>query len=178
MSIYDYSYTSIDGKKVEMKDYEGKVLLIVNTASECGFTPQYTGLQVLYDDFASKGFVVIGFPCNQFGGQEPGSNATIGDFCVKNHGVTFPLSEKVDVNGPHKAPIFNYLVEQTTFKDFGDKELEKLLHEKFGINFDDNTIKWNFTKFLISKDGKTIMRFEPPTTPEELVPYIEDMLKK
>lgn len=170
MAIYDYSYTSIEGKTVSLSEYKGKVLLIVNTASECGFTPQYEGLEKLYETYRDKGLVIVGFPCNQFGGQEPGSNEEVKEFCKLRFGVSFPLSQKIDVRGEKIDPIFAFLTSEAKFEGFGagQQGLVDLLKEKFGIAFEDDSIKWNFTKFLISKDGQNIRRFEPPVTPEEL----------
>jgi glutathione peroxidase len=134
------------------------VLLIVNTASECGFTPQYAGLESLYRDFKDRGLVVLGFPCNQFGGQEPGDAAAIGQFCEANYGVTFPMFAKIDVNGDGTHPLYAYL----------KREASGLLGTE--------AIKWNFTKFLVSRDGKTIQRFAPATKPEELTEDIKALL--
>lgn len=177
MSVYEYSYTSIEGKQKNLADEKGKVLLLVNTASECGFTPQYEGLEALYKKFESEGLEVIGFPCNQFGGQEPGSNDDVKEFCKIRYGVTFPLSQKIDVKGAGIHPLYKYLTEQCPFKGLGNDDLQATLQDKFGINFDDDSIKWNFTKFLVSKDGSVIERFEPPVTPAELESKIQELLK-
>lgn len=158
MNIFDYSATSLAGAPVDLAQYKGKVLLIVNTASACGFTPQYKGLEQVYQQFRDKGVVVLGFPCNQFGGQEPGTEAEIGAFCEKNYGVTFPLFSKVDVNGDAADPLFKQL----------KKEAPGLLGTE--------AIKWNFTKFLVGKDGKVAKRYAPSTKPEELTGDIERLL--
>lgn len=148
--IYSFKTKTLNGEELDFSQFKGKALLIVNTASECGFTPQYTGLEKLYRDFGPKGLVVIGFPCNQFGGQEPGESDTIGAFCQKNYGVSFPLSEKVEVNGPGAHPVFAYLT--------------KALPGALGTQ----AIKWNFTKFLIDRTGKPIRRFGSMDTPEKI----------
>ena len=145
--IYDFKALNNKGAEVDFSQYEGKVLLIVNTASKCGFTPQYDGLEALYQKYKDRGLVVIGFPCDQFAHQEPGTDAEIAEFCRINHGVTFPLMSKVNVNGKDAHPIFKYLKEET----------RGLLG---------SAIKWNFTKFLISRDGSRIKRYAPTATPE------------
>ncbi|WP_374605127.1 glutathione peroxidase [Niveibacterium sp.] len=157
-AIHEFSTRTLDGKPLNLADYAGKVLLIVNTASNCGFTPQYAGLEALQRQYGARGLVVLGFPCNQFGAQEPGSEAEIGAFCEKNYGVTFPLSEKVDVNGEGAHPLFKYLT----------KEAPGLLGT--------TAIKWNFTKFLVDRDGNVVERFAPTTKPEELAAQIETLL--
>jgi glutathione peroxidase len=158
MNTFDFEATGIAGTPVDLAQYKGKVLLIVNTASDCGFTPQYKGLEKVYEQFKDKGAVVLGFPCNQFGGQEPGAEAEIGAFCEKNYGVTFPLFSKVDVNGSGAHPLFQHL----------KKSAPGLLGTE--------AIKWNFTKFLIKKDGTVFKRYAPSTAPEELVKDIEKLL--
>jgi glutathione peroxidase len=158
MSTFDFKAEDIAGKPVDLSQYKGQVLLIVNTASKCGFTPQYKGLEKVYEQFKDKGAVVLGFPCNQFGGQEPEGEAEIGAFCEKNFGVTFPLFAKVDVNGGGAHPLFQHL----------KKAAPGLLGTE--------AIKWNFTKFLIKKDGSVYKRYAPSTAPEELVGDIEKLL--
>ncbi|WP_250472139.1 glutathione peroxidase [Caballeronia sp. GAFFF1] len=157
-SIYGFTAERLDGTTVSLDTYRGKVLLIVNTASECGFTPQYRGLQELYTLYAGRGFEVLGFPCNQFGKQEPGDAAQIGSFCETNYGVTFPMFAKIDVNGPNAHPLFKYLTE----KEPGVLGLE--------------AIKWNFTKFLIDRDGNIVKRYAPITKPESIADDIEKLL--
>ncbi|CDG85153.1 glutathione peroxidase [Janthinobacterium agaricidamnosum] len=157
-SIYDFSADSLAGKPVSLSQYQGQVLLIVNTASKCGFTPQYQGLEQVYRQFKDKGVTVLGFPCNQFGSQEPGTADEIGAFCEKNFGVTFPLFAKVDVNGNHTHPLFAAL----------KKQAPGLLGTE--------VIKWNFTKFLIRKDGSVYQRYAPATAPADLVSDIEKLL--
>ena len=158
MTVYDFSARRLDGHEESLSAYRGQVLLIVNTASQCGFTPQYTGLEALYQDLHDRGLTVLGFPCNQFGAQEPGSEAQIGAFCEKNYGVSFPMFAKVDVNGAGAHPLFKYL------KD-----------AKPGLLGTEN-IKWNFTKFLIDRNGEPVARYAPQTKPEELAAPIRKLL--
>ncbi|CUR58663.1 Glutathione peroxidase [metagenome] len=155
--LADFDARSIDGEPVDLSTYADQVVLVVNTASECGFTGQYKGLQELHDQYADQGFTVLGFPCDQFGGQEPGSDEEIATFCEKNFGVQFPLFAKVDVNGDEAHPLFDWL----------RSEKKGLLGGK---------IKWNFTKFLIGRDGQVIERFAPTTEPEKLSDKIESAL--
>ncbi len=155
--IYDFKALNNKGVEVDFSQYEGKVLLIVNTASKCGFTPQYDGLEALYQKYKDKGLVVIGFPCDQFAHQEPGSNEEIAEFCRLNHGVTFPLMAKIEVNGDNAHPIYKYL--------------KNAAKGTFG-----NAIKWNFTKFLISRDGEQVTRFAPTTKPEAIDDKIAALL--
>lgn len=157
-SIYDFTANRLDGKPESLANYKGKVLLIVNTASECGFTPQFGGLQELHQAYGERGLAVLGFPCNQFGGQEPGDAEKIGAFCQKNFGVTFPMFAKIDVNGDDAHPLYQYLKAEA--------------RGALGTEF----IKWNFTKFLVDKNGKVIDRFAPTTKPEDLAKKIEALL--
>jgi glutathione peroxidase len=158
MTIFDFQATSLDGKPVDLSAYRGKVMLIVNTASECGFTPQYKGLEQVYEQLRDRGLVVLGFPCNQFGKQEPGTEADIGAFCEKNYGVSFPMFAKIEVNGDNAHPLYKFLKEQAP-----------------GV-LGTEGIKWNFTKFLVNKDGKVVERYAPQTKPEDLVGDIEKLL--
>jgi glutathione peroxidase len=158
-SAYDFSAVDIHGKKLALKKYVGKALLIVNTASGCGFTPQYKGLQALHEQYGSQGLVVLGFPCNQFGGQESGSEEEIASFCELNFGVSFPLMGKVDVNGDGASPLYQWLA----------SEAPGLLGSK--------SIKWNFTKFLVGKDGQVVKRYAPQDTPQSLAKDIEAVLQ-
>jgi glutathione peroxidase len=180
MSIYDYSYTSIEGDPVSLSDYKGKVLLIVNTASKCGFTPQYEGLEKLYETYGDKGLVVLGFPCNQFKEQEPGTDEEVHEFCTLRFGVTFPLSAKINVRGEDADPIYKYLTENTTFDGMGSGlkniAFETMLKAMYGKSFHDSSIKWNFTKFLLDREGKIVGRFEPPVEPKDLASAIEECL--
>ena len=150
MSIYDIDLVTIDGKPQKMDAYRDKMLLIVNVASQCGFTPQYAGLQMLYDKFKDRGFAVLGFPCNQFGQQEPNGEAAIEQFCTRNYGVTFPMFAKIEVNGENAHPLYKYLKS-----------------EKPGI-LGTEAIKWNFTKFLVGADGRVLKRYAPNDKPETI----------
>lgn len=167
-SIYDFNVKTANGEVKSMSDYRGKTLLIVNTATRCGFTPQYEGLEKMYEKFKDDGFVVLDFPCNQFGEQAPGDIAAIQTFCTSNFHTTFPLFDKIDVNGDNADPLFIWLKSQKGFKGFDvSNPIGKKLHEEFikqnpkYANSPD--IKWNFTKFLIDKDGNVVERFEPTT---------------
>jgi glutathione peroxidase len=157
-TVYDFKAKGIDGKQIDLQQYQGKVLLIVNTASQCGFTPQYKGLEAVYEQFRDKGVEVLGFPCNQFGAQEPGTAEEIGAFCERNFGVTFPLFDKVEVNGDEAHPLFKHL----------KSEAPGLMGTE--------AIKWNFTKFLVRKDGTVYKRYAPQTEPKELMKDIEKLL--
>ncbi len=180
MTIYDYSIQTIEGKTVPLSELKGKVLVLVNTASKCGFTPQYEGLEKLYQTYREQGLTVIGFRCNQFAEQEPGTNSEVQEFCKLRYGVTFPLSVKIDVRGENADPIFRYLTGHTTFEGFGkgvkNRTLELMLKTKYGKEFNDSSIKWNFTKFLIDREGNIAGRFEPTTTPEEMESAIKECL--
>ena len=157
MTIYDFTVKNNKGEDVSMSQYKDKVLLIVNVASKCGYTKQYSGLQALYEKYKDKGFVILGFPCNQFANQEPGTDAEILSFCQVNFGVTFPLFKKIKVNGKDADPLYVYLKEQA----------------KGALG---KSIKWNFTKFLIDRDGSVLDRYESKTTPEELDSVIAGLL--
>jgi glutathione peroxidase len=181
--IYDITVKDMDGSDVSLANYKGKVLLIVNVASKCGLTPQYEGLEALYRKYKDQGFEILAFPCNQFLGQEPGTNEEIQSFCSLNYNVTFPLFDKIDVNGENESPLYTYLKEQAPFQGYpeGAEEFAARLdeiHQKTETGFDQgDAIRWNFGKFLVSKDGKTILRFEPMVMPDMLEPAIEEMLK-
>src|SRR5438093_6156135 len=157
-SIYDFSVADIHGKQEPLGQYQNKVLLIVNVASKCGFTPQYKGLEALYQKMRARGLEVLGFPCNQFGAQEPGSEEEITSFCEVNYGVTFPLFAKIDVNGANAAPLYEYLK-----------------NEKPGL-LGSKAIKWNFTKFLVDREGKVVERYAPNVEPDAIVSDIEKLL--
>lgn len=182
-SIYDISVKDIDGKEVPMSAYKGKVLLIVNVASKCGLTPQYEGLEALYEKYKDQGLEILAFPCNQFLGQEPGSNEDIQSFCSLTYNVTFPIFDKIDVNGENESPLYTYLKAQAPFAGYPERfeqfaEQLTMIHQKTGTGFDQgDAIKWNFGKFLVSKDGKTIQRFEPMVSPEMMEADIEAMLR-
>jgi glutathione peroxidase len=157
-TLYGFKAETLDGETVGLDQYNGKVLLIVNVASECGFTPQYKGLQDLYTRYAARGLEILGFPCNQFGKQEPGDAAQIGSFCEKNYGVTFPMFAKIEVNGANAHPLYKYLTE----KEPGVLGIE--------------AIKWNFTKFLVDRKGNIVKRFAPITKPESIADDVEKLL--
>ena len=157
-SIYDFSVEDITGKEVTLDKYRGKAMLIVNTASKCGFTPQYKGLEELYEQLHGKGLEILGFPCNQFGGQEPGTDTEIAQFCELNYGVSFPMFAKVDVNGADASPLFKYL----------KAEAPGMLGSEM--------VKWNFTKFLVDREGKVVARFAPKDTPEAIASDVEKVL--
>ncbi|HLS08143.1 glutathione peroxidase [Lentibacillus sp.] len=159
MSIYQFSAKTIDGEEKSLADYKGNVLMIVNTASECGFTPQFDGLQKLYDTHKDDGFVILGFPCNQFNSQDPGSDDEIAGFCRGNYGVTFPMFSKIDVKGENAHPLFTYLTEQA--KGIVTRQ-----------------IKWNFTKFLVDRNGNVLKRYAPQTKPDNIEQDIEAVLQE
>lgn len=181
MSIYDYKVMGIDGEEISLENYKGKVLIIANTASKCGFTPQYADLEKLYEKYSEQGFEVLGFPCNQFAEQEPGSNKEVKNFCQLNYGVSFPLFEKIDVRGASADPLFKHLSEEIPFKGLdlnhpSGKILNSFLKEKFPEYLVGNSIKWNFTKFLIDREGNVVGRFEPTTEPLDMISEIEKLL--
>ena len=157
MGIYDFTVKARDGSDVSLSEYKGKVLLIVNTATGCGFTPQYKGLQSLYDKYKDKGFEILDFPCNQFANQAPGNEEEIHTFCTGRFGIKFPQFAKIDVNGKNESPLYTYLKSQ-----------------KKGLF--SSKIKWNFSKFLVTKDGQVVERFAPTDTPEKIDSYIEKLL--
>ena len=179
-SVYELKMTSLDGQEIDFSEFKDKVLLIVNTASKCGFTNQYKGLEELNKKYSEKGLVVLGFPCNQFLAQEPGENDEIREFCTANYGVSFQMFEKIDVNGANASPLYKFLKEKAPFEGFKDKEmgdrLSSILSKYYPEYLGGNEIRWNFTKFIVSKDGEIIMRFESPTTPKELEEVIEKLL--
>ena len=179
-TIYQFSAESNSGDPVNFADYKGIVLLVVNTASKCGFTPQYEGLEALYQKYKFEGLVVIGFPCDQFGHQEPGSDGEIVEFCRENYGVTFPLMAKSDVNGENANEVFKWLYTEKPFAGWGESETGKFMDGMLSRNDPDYAsnpdIKWNFTKFLIDRNGKVVARFEPVVTPEEIDDQIVALL--
>jgi glutathione peroxidase len=159
-TLYDFKVTTIDGQTTTLEAFKGRVLLIVNTASKCGFTPQFEGLEALYKKYGSEHFSILGFPCNQFGGQDPGSNDQIVSFCQANYGVSFPMFAKVDVSGTLAAPLFEYLK-----------------HAAPGV-FGSESIKWNFTKFLIDHNGQVVNRYAPMTKPSDIEDDVIDLIEK
>ena len=158
MSVYDFEAETLDGKPAPLADQRGKVLLIVNTASKCGFTPQYEGLEALYRRFKDRGFAVLGFPCNQFGAQEPGDAGEIATFCSLTYDVSFPMMAKIDVNGPKTHPLYAHLKKEQT-----------------GV-LGSQGIKWNFTKFLVDREGRVVRRFAPVDTPDKIASAVEALL--
>lgn len=178
-TIYDYKAVASNGKEIDFAEFKGKVLLIINTASKCGFTPQFDGLEKLNEKYRDRGLVCIGFPCNQFASQDPGSDSEIEGFCRMNYGVTFQIMKKIDVNGPEAHPIFEYLKSQAPIEEYKGlkakaaatmfKTISKSVEK-------DSDIKWNFTKFLISRDGTKVLRFAPTTEPKDFEKNIEAFL--
>ena len=158
MTVYDFNAVDIQGNERALSDFKGKVLLIVNTASKCGFTPQFEGLEVMYKNLHDKGLEVLGFPCNQFAQQDKGSDSEIAGFCMKNYGVSFPMFSKIEVNGDNAHPLYQYL----------KKEARGILGTQ--------KIKWNFTKFLINQQGEVVKRFAPTTKPEDITKHVEALL--
>lgn len=181
MNVYDFTVKTKRGEEKSLADFKGKVLLIVNTASKCGFTPQFAELQKLYDAYKDKGLEILGFPCNQFAGQEPGTDDEVQSFCKLNYGVTFPIFAKGDVRGETAQPLFKFLTAQKKFAGFDmnhpvAQPLLDALQKNFPEYLEGDGIKWNFTKFLIGRDGEVIARFEPTTTPAAIAKDIEALL--
>lgn len=180
-TVYDFNVKTIDGKSTTLADYRGKLALVVNVASKCGLTPQYEGLEKLYEKYKDKGLVVLGFPCNQFHEQEPGSEADIQEFCTLNYGVKFPLFSKVEVNGPNTHPLYKFMREQQpgtspTPEQLASDRLYKFLNEMHPDYLRDGAIPWNFTKFLIGRDGKVLKRFQPTVLADEIEKEIQPLL--
>ncbi len=165
MDIYQFQARRLNGQMADLSAYRGKVLLIVNTASQCGLTPQYEGLQKLFEEFQGDGLAILGFPCNQFGEQEPGTSGEIASFCQLNYGVTFDLFEKIQVNGPETHPLYEYL---KTHAPAASESAE----------IEDDSIKWNFTKFLVDRAGRVARRFEPGVVPADIAPAIREQLQR
>jgi glutathione peroxidase len=180
LSVYSFQAKLSNGEEISLETYKGKVVLIVNTASKCGFTPQYEGLEKLYETYKDNGFTIVGFPCNQFGGQEPGSNEEISSFCSLNYNVTFPIFQKIDVNGENAHPLYQYLREQAPEDSDLDKNgsLYKLLRDRMPELLEGTNIRWNFTKFLIDQNGNVVKRFASTTKPEDIAEDIEKLLVK
>ncbi len=179
MNVYDFSVKKQDGSEASLSEYKGKVLLIVNTATACGFTPQYDELQELYDKYKDKGLEILDFPCNQFGEQAPGDDEEIHSFCTGRFGITFPQFSKIDVNGENASPLFKWLTENTKFEGFGISPMTAVLSgvvKKMDKDYKNNSkIKWNFTKFLIDRNGEIAARFEP-TNMKKLEGKIKELL--
>ena len=180
MSIYDFTVKAQDGSDVSLSDYKGKVLLIVNTATGCGFTPQYSDLQDLYDEHHKDGLEILDFPCNQFGEQAPGDDEEIHTFCTGRFGITFPQFSKVDVNGDDAIPLYKWLTENTTFEGFDKNPMGVVMGQvlkKIDKDYKNNSaIKWNFTKFLIDREGNISARFEPMTSLKKVKEKVEELL--
>lgn len=180
MNVYDFKVKAMDGSEVSLEDYKGKVLLIVNTATGCGFTPQYSDLQDIYDAHHGDGLEILDFPCNQFKEQAPGTDEEIHDFCTGRFGITFPQFSKIDVRGENADPLFKYLVENTTFEGFGKSPMALIVSKVAkGMDKDyknNSQIKWNFTKFLIDRDGNIVARFEPTEKMDNVRAKIEEVL--
>ena len=180
MSIYDYTVPTPKGEEVSLKDYEGKVILIVNTATGCGFTPHYKPIEQMYEDFHDKGFEVIDVPCNQFAGQTPGTDEEIHDFCTLKYKTQFPQMKKSDVNGENQLPLFKYLKEQKGFEGFGKGPTALLMSKRAQKQDKDYAskpdIKWNFTKFVVDREGNVVKRFEPTADMKEVRKFVESLI--
>ena len=180
MNIYDFNVKSQDGTEISLSDYKGKVLLIVNTATGCGFTPQYDELQDIYDKFHEKGLEILDFPCNQFGEQAPGNDEEIHSFCTGRYGITFPQFSKVDVKGENAIPIYKWLEKNSTFEGFDKNPMGMMLSgvvKKMDKDYKNNSsVKWNFTKFLINRDGELVARFEPTNSLKKVKDHIQEVL--
>ena len=181
MTVYDFKVKAQDGSEVSLSEYKGKVLLIVNTATGCGFTPRYDDLQDIYTAHQKEGFEILDFPCNQFGGQAPGDDEEIHSFCTGRYGITFPQFSKIDVNGENAAPLYNRLTENTSFEGFGKGPKALAMNavlKAVDKNYkSDSSIKWNFTKFLIDREGSIIGRYEPTENMKNVAAKIEEALK-
>ena len=180
MSIYDFSVKAQDGSDVALADYKGKVLLIVNTATGCGFTPQYDELQDIYEEFGKEGLEILDFPCNQFGEQAPGDDEEIHSFCTGRYGITFPQFAKIDVNGENAIPLYKWLAKNSTFEGFDKNPMGLMMSQvlkKIDKDYKNNSsVKWNFTKFLVNRDGQCVARFEPTTSMKKVKEKIKEVL--
>ncbi len=178
-SIYEYKAIASNGKEIDFRQFEGKPMLIINTASKCGFTPQFDGLEALNEKYRDRGLVMIGFPCNQFAEQDPGSDGEIQEFCRVNYGVTFQITKKTDVNGPDEHPVFSFLKAQAPteeYKGIKAKATHAMLKKLSKSATKDSDILWNFTKFLVAPDGKTVLRYAPTVEPKDIEKDIENIL--
>lgn len=180
MTVYDFKVKAMDGSEVSLEKYKGKVLLIVNTATGCGFTPQYKDLQELYDEHQKDGLEILDFPCNQFADQAPGTDEEIHTFCTGRFGMTFPQFSKIDVNGENAIPLYKWIVENTKFEGFDKNPMGLMLGgviKKYDKDYKENSkIKWNFTKILIDREGKIVSRFEPTTDMKKVKAKVEELL--
>lgn len=179
-NFYDFSVTTAKDEEVKMSDFKGKVVLIVNTATGCGFTPQYAPIEQMYKDYNAKGLEILDIPCNQFGAQAPGTDEEIHDFCTIHYNTTFPQMKKSDVNGDNQLPLYKYLKEQQGFKGFGESKMAQFMKQhllKIDPNYENNSdIKWNFTKFVVDKNGNVVARFEPTEDMETVEKCIKELL--
>ena len=179
-NFYDFSVTTAKDEEVKMSDFKGKVVLIVNTATGCGFTPQYAPIEQMYKDYNAKGLEILDIPCNQFGAQAPGTDEEIHDFCTIHYNTTFPQMKKSDVNGDNQLPLYKYLKEQQGFKGFGESKMAQFMKQhllKIDPNYENNSdIKWNFTKFVVDKNGNVVARFEPTEDMETVKKCIKELL--
>lgn len=180
MSVYDYSVKNAKGEEISLRDYEGQVLMIVNTATGCGFTPQYKDIEEMHEKFHGRGLTILDIPCNQFAGQAPGSDEEIHEFCTLHYNTQFPQMKKSDVNGENELPLYTYLKAQQGFKGFGEGKMADLLNDMLGKllpNFRNTAdIKWNFTKFIIDRQGKVAARFEPTADMKKVSAFVESLL--
>ena len=178
--FFDYKLKSLSGEEISMNSYEGKVVIVVNTASKCGLTPQYKGLEAMYKKYKDRGLVILGMPCNQFLEQEPGSSSEIAEFCQKNYGVSFPMFEKIEVRGEKAHPLYKMMTSQKPFMGFDNsasgQKFKAFLSEKFPEIYEGNGVKWNFTKFIFDRSGQLVKRIEPNIAPKDFEDDIAEML--
>ncbi len=179
--FFDFKLKSLSGKEVPMSSYKGKVVIVVNTASKCGLTPQYEGLEAMYKKYKDQGLVILGIPCNQFLGQEPGSSSDIAEFCQKNYGVSFPMFEKIEVRGENAHPLYKMMTSEKPFEGFDEsasgQKFKSFLSKKFPEIYNGNGVKWNFTKFIFDREGKLIKRIEPNIAPKNFEAKIAEVLE-
>jgi len=178
--FFDFKLNALSGKEVAMSSFKGKVVIVVNTASKCGLTPQYEGLETLYKKYKDQGLVILGMPCNQFLGQEPGTATEIAEFCQKNYGVSFPMFEKIEVRGDNAHPLYKMMTSKKPFMGFDDSEsgqkFKSFLSEKFPEIYEGDGVKWNFTKFIFDRSGNLVQRIEPNVAPKDFEKEISEML--
>ena len=178
--FFDYKLKLLSGEEIQMSTYKGKVVIVVNTASKCGLTPQYEGLEAMYKKYKDQGLVILGMPCNQFLGQEPGSSSEIAEFCQKNYGVSFPMFDKIEVRGENAHPLYKMMITEKPFKGFDNsasgQKFKSFLSRKFPEIYEGNGVKWNFTKFVFDREGKLIKRIEPNIAPKDFENEISEML--
>ena len=178
--FFDYKLKLLSGEEIQMSTYKGKVVIVVNTASKCGLTPQYEGLEAMYKKYKDQGLVILGMPCNQFLGQEPGSSSEIAEFCQKNYGVSFPMFDKIEVRGENAHPLYKMMITEKPFKGFDNsasgQKFKSFLSRKFPEIYEGNGVKWNFTKFVFDREGKLVKRIEPNIAPKDFENEISEML--